>query len=293
MDFGGITMNTQSNCLVKLQSILPSLRGVELKAASYILEHPDTVLNSPIAKLAAEIDIAESSIIRLCRKLGYSGFSALKINLASSIHQNVQHNLDDLPLTGDSLNAPQTLKHVFTQTSLALEQTLQIISHTEFERAANLLCQADSIVFFGIGTSAAIAQDAYYRFSRLGTNVSYAVDPYAMLLTASYLKSGSVAIGISHTGCSKETLRAMEKSKEQGAHTICITSYLNSPITKYSDVKLVTSAAENTVIHEAITSRITHLSLLDSLYTYLVVNNNQAYSEKLKKINEVMCKARQ
>lgn len=286
-------MNTESNCLVKIQSILPSLRGVELKAASYILEHPDTVLNSPIAKLATQIGIAESSIIRLCRKLGYSGFSAFKINLASSIHQNVQYNLDDLPLTSDSLDAPQTMKHVFTQTSLALEQTLQIISHSEFERAANLLCATDSIVFLAIGASAPIAQDAYCRFARLGIHVSYAVDPYAMLLTANYLKSSSVVIGISHTGRSKETLRAMQKAKEQGAHTICITSYLDSPITKYSDVKLVTSAAENNVIHEAITSRITHLSLLDSLYTYMVINGDQASSKKLEKINELMCEARE
>ncbi len=286
-------MNTESNCLVKLQSTLPSLRGVERKAADYILEHPTNVLNSPIATLAAQIGIAESSIIRLCRKLGYSGFSAFKINLASSIHQNVRYTLDDLPLTSDALDAPQTMKHVFTQTCVALEQTLQIINYTEFERAADLLRTAKSLVFFGVGSSSPIAQDAYCRFSRLDLNVTYAVDPYAMLLTASHLTDDCAVIGISHTGRSKETLRAMEKAKEQGAHTICITSYPDSPITKYSDVKLVTSASENNVIHEAITSRITHISLLDSMYTFLVIHNYHTSSQKLEKLNEFMHQARQ
>ena len=286
-------MNTKDNCLVKIQSILPSLRGVELKAACYILEHPDTVLDSPIVKLSNQIGIAESSVIRFCRKLGYSGFSAFKINLAISIHQNAQYNLDDLTLESNTLDAAQTMEHVFAQTRLALEQALQIVSPTEFKRAADLLCATDSISFFGIGASAPVAQDAYYRFSRLDINVSYAVDPYAMLLTTNYIKKNCVVIGISHTGRSKETLRAMQKAREQNAHTICITSYLDSPITKCSDVKLITSAAESNVIHEAITSRITHLSLLDSLYTYLVMNNYQTSSAKLEKINKIMREARE
>ena len=286
-------MNTETNCLVKLQSTLPVLRGVERKAATYILENPSTALNSPIATLASQIGIAESSIIRLCRRLGYSGFSAFKINLASSIHQNMQYNLDDLSLTSDTLDAPQTMKHVFTQTCLALEQTLQVINYTELEKAADLLRSAASIVFFGIGSSAPIAQDAYCRFSRLDISVSYSIDPYDMLATARHQKENSVVIGISHTGRSRETVRAMQKAKEQGAHTICITSYLDSPITKYSDVTLVTSVSENNVVHEAITSRIAHLSLLDSLYTFLVINNYQTSSHRLKEFNELMYHARQ
>lgn len=286
-------MEHNDNCLIKIQSILPSLKGVEQKAALHILEHPEKVLNSSIASLSRQIGIAESSIIRFCRNIGYQGFASFKINLASSLQQNALHNLDDLTMLSDDSSAAQTMQHVFAQTHLALNQTLQIINSESFNQAASLLCNADSLYFFGIGTSAPIVEDAYYRFSRVKAKTFCAVDPYAMLLATSHMNHDSVVIGVSHTGRSRETLSAMKKARSQGAHTISITSYLNSPITRYSDISLVTSAAENNVIHEAITSRITHLSLLDSLYTFITMHDYENSSVKLESINEIMKKARE
>ena len=72
-------MDENINCLATVQSLLPSLRGVELKIAQYILQSPQDVLKQSIAKLALQIGSAESSTIRFCRKLGYSGFAAFKI----------------------------------------------------------------------------------------------------------------------------------------------------------------------------------------------------------------------
>ena len=286
-------MNLEKNCLLKIKNILPSLRGVEAKIATFIIEHPETVLNNPIARLASETDVAESSIIRFCRKIGYSGFSAFKINLASSIQHENAYKLDDLSLTDKPLTAPETLKLVFVQTCQALEQSMNFINTEEFSKAADLIRHASQLLLFGIGSSAPIAMDAYCRFSRLGINVSYATDPYAMLMAANHIKKGCVIIGISHTGKTKETLNAMKIAKEKGALTICISSFLNSPITNYSNVNLITSAADNSVIHEAITSRISHLAVLDSLYTYLVLSNYHFYSKELEKLDDIMNHARQ
>ena len=60
----------------------PSYSKVFRVIADYILNHSDEVLKTNIHKLGRDLDIAESSIVRFCKALGYSGFSELKIMLA-------------------------------------------------------------------------------------------------------------------------------------------------------------------------------------------------------------------
>ena len=286
-------MDERMNCLAAVQSLLPSLRGVEQRIAQYIVHNAQAVLTQPIAKLAAEIGTAESSIIRFCRRVGYSGFSAFKIGLAGSLSQAARYDLDDLTLPVEPMDAWQIMERVFAQTRLVLEQTQQILKREDFLEAAKQMGCAQGITFFGIGTSAPIAQDAYYRFLRLGMPVSYAVDPYEMLLTANNLRSGCVAVGISHTGRSKETIRALQLARDKGALTVCITSYLDAPITRCADIPLVTSTAANQVVHEAVASRIAHISLLDSLYIFLALQRFPDLSDAFYQINDLLRTARQ
>lgn len=286
-------MDLPANCIVQLQSLLPSLQGVERKAAAYILEHPADAMAMPVARLARQAGVSESSVIRLCQRLGFTGYSAFKLALAASLSAaGLDHTLDDLTIDEGEMTPARVMTRVFEQTRQALEQTMLILSPEQFTRAAELLQNAASVTFFGIGTSAPIAQDACYRLSRLPMLVNCAVDPYMMVLLASRMGPGDVAVAISHTGQSRETLRAAEQARRQGAQVICITSYLDSPITRLAQVQLVTSAAESSAIHEAITSRIAHISVLDSLYTTLVLRAPSEYPDRLHQINDLMRQAR-
>ena len=73
---------------------------------------------------------------------------------------------------------------------------------------------------------------------------------------------------------------------------ICITSYLDSPITRLAQVQLVTSSAESSALHEAIASRVTHISVLDSLYAALALNAPADFTDTLRPTNELMQQAR-
>lgn len=76
----------------------PSYSKVFRVIADYILNHSDEVLKTNIHKLGRDLDIAESSIVRFCKALGYSGFSELKIMLAKYGRQSskiIFENLKD------------------------------------------------------------------------------------------------------------------------------------------------------------------------------------------------------
>ena len=177
---------------------------------------------------------------------------------------------------------------VFSSVIRSLNETLALASEEILTQAVDVLCNADKIVFYGIGTSAVIASDTYYRFMRIGLPASAATDPHIMLLSASMLSKNSVAFGISHTGRTTETVRAIETARQQGAHTICLTSYQNSPITQISDISIVTSASENKMMREAITSRIAHITIMDSLYACISLKKYDTVKSKIDSMHELL-----
>lgn len=54
----------------------------ENKLANYIASHTEHVIYDTIKSLGTATNTGDATIVRLCKKLGYSGFSDLKIALA-------------------------------------------------------------------------------------------------------------------------------------------------------------------------------------------------------------------
>lgn len=245
-----------------------------------------------VAQLASKIGTAESSIIRFCHNIGLQGFSSLKINLAQNQEKNKKYMLDEISVDNDYDSNLGITTKVFSSVIRSLNETLELVSEDILTQTVDVLCNADKIVFFGIGTSAIIASDTYYRFMRIGLPASAATDPHIMLLSASMLDENSVAFGISHTGRTTETIRAIDIARKQGAHTICLTSYQKSPITQISDISIVTSASENKMMREAITSRIAHITIMDSLYACISLKKYDTVKPKIDTMHELLEKVR-
>jgi DNA-binding MurR/RpiR family transcriptional regulator len=101
-----------------------------------------------------------------------------------------------------------------------------------------------------------------------------------------------VVVGISHTGRTRDTFDAIKIAKEHGAKTICITNFMKSPIASISDVGLVTVSPETMFLKEAVTSRIAHVALLDSLFTAVALANYAESSSRLENMARVLDKVR-
>ena len=273
----------QQECLSYIRSILPSTKGVERKLADFILNNPEDFINMTTAKLARSIDISEGSIIRFCQQLGFSGFTALKIGVALNIQSQNRFVLGDISI-GAGGDVFSVMAQVFDSIYNVMHETLGIIDHAELARAADVIMNAQKIEFYGLGTSAPIVQDAYYRFMRIGLNASACVDPHIMSVSASLMQPKCLAIAISHTGRSIQPVMALKEAREHGAGTICISSYAGSPITQHADIKLITSPNGSKTIKEATIARIAHIALLDSLCTYIAMQN----SEKTAKAQDYM-----
>ena len=106
---------------------------------------------------------------------------------------------------------------VFQFHAQSLAETLQINSQASFERVAAALEKAPRIEFFSIGISYPVAYTAYCKLLLIGLPAAAQFDSHIQLITATQLKAGDVAFGISCSGTTRETVQCLEVAKDKGA----------------------------------------------------------------------------
>lgn len=93
---------------------------------------------------------------------------------------------------------------------------------------------------------------------------------------------------LSLTGLTHESIKIAQTLKKANAKIIIITSYNLSPLTKYSDILLISSSEETGFRSESLSSRIAQLAIIDCLFTIVMFDNEQKSRESLYKIREII-----
>jgi len=265
---------------VRIQGTYASLRTAEQRVADFILKNAEDLIYLTVTELAERTQTSESTVVRLCQKIGYKGYQEFKIMLARDLVGPTETVYEQIDAT-DGLSALKA--KVFQANAQALKDTMEVLSDEELERAVSALAAARRVEIYGIGGSAPLALDAYHKFMKLGICAVWLNDSDLMAMSSALLQSGDVALGISHTGASRDVCDAMEHAQSVGATTICITHRATSPITKVAHVKLFTAAKETAFGSDAMSSRIAQLSIIDVLYAGIA---NKDYDKSLARIQK-------
>jgi len=117
------------NCLILMRSLYPSMFESEKKIADFILEQPELAVNMMVAQISRKVGVADSSIVRFCQKLGFNGFTELKINLARNLAQPSELIIENINMDDDYATI---LSKVFASSIKALEDSLKMLEASEF-----------------------------------------------------------------------------------------------------------------------------------------------------------------
>ncbi|HEY0798300.1 MAG TPA: MurR/RpiR family transcriptional regulator [Candidatus Baltobacteraceae bacterium] len=267
-------------CFVRIHGTYASLRAAEQRVADFILKHPEELIHLTVTELAEKTQTSESTVVRLCQKIGYKGYQEFKIMLARDLVGPTETVYEEIAASDD---LPTLKQKVFAANAQALKDTMEVLQDEELELAVGALARARRIEIYGIGGSAPLAFDAYHKFMRLGLNAVWLGDGDLMAMSSSLLGDKDVALGISHTGGSRDVCDAMENAQVAGSTTICITHRATSPITKVAHIKLFTAAKETLFGSDAMSSRIAQLSIIDTLYAGIANTN---YDQSLAHIQK-------
>lgn len=273
-------------CLANIRSHYDSLTKAERQIAKYILANSRQVVDMSVASLAEASGTAGSAVIRFCKSIGYSGFSQFRLALAMEVARRPEEPV--LPLLTGRDSTPDAARKVFDSSVRTLQNTFSMLDFETMDALIEKLTHASRICFFGVGTSAPVAEDAEYRFLQLGFPAGSYRDILFMPVTAKNMKKGEIAIAISHSGRTQATLQALRLAKEQGATTAAITSYRTSPLAKEADFSLIAYPDDVNYPVEAVSARLAHICILDALSTLLALRGGEKTRLLLQNRNQLL-----
>ena len=151
--------------LSQLNETLPSLSKAESRIAQAILADPEAMVNITTADLARLAQVSDPMISRFCRTLGCNSFPDFKVQLAASLATSVSF-ISEAVSPGD--NAVLYIEKRISANQAALVYLRRKLQPELIDQAVKVLAASKRIEIFGMGGSAAIAQDAQHKLFRLG-----------------------------------------------------------------------------------------------------------------------------
>lgn len=272
-------------CILRIRSEYPHFGDKEKSIADYILNDPKKIIHSTISQVAEDVQVAEATVFRFCKRIGFKGYHAMKIALASEIIEPIKDIHENLTEDDDEKTIAEK---VFRSNIRALEDTIKTINSHTFKEAVDVMLKAHRIEFYGTGGSGITAMDAHHKFLRIGIPTMAYTDNHLQLISASQLSSQDVVFLISHSGANKDILLALDVAKEHKATTIGITALAKSPLSKKVDIPLFTAAQETEYRSEALASRIAQLSIIDALYVNISVRRKENVKASLNKMRSAI-----
>lgn len=210
----------------------------EKDIADKILSSPDNVIHKSIKEFSAECDSAESSIVRFCKLLGYSGFPELKLELAkaSSAYTNVMNVL--APQSEQDITSSTSTINLINNTCMLLEKCKKELDFSLLDNAADIISKSKLFLIYGYLYSGTIAQTFTRRMVDMGIPAFLACDLISMKQNSLLAGSDTVSLFISHSGNNHYTLNSATQAKENGSKIIAITSDETSPLAELSDIAI-------------------------------------------------------
>jgi RpiR family carbohydrate utilization transcriptional regulator len=272
-------------CILRIRSEYPQFREKEKKIADYILDNPKKIIHSSISQLAEDVQVAEATVFRFCKRIGFKGYQAMKITLASEIIEPIQDIHETLTANDDERTIADK---VFRSNIRALEDTVQFLDPNHFKAAVEAILKANRIEFYGNGGSGIVALDAHHKFLRTGIPTIAYTDTHLQLMSASQLTDKDVVVLISHSGSNKDILSALRVAKENKTTTIGVTSLAKSPLSQHVDIPLYTIAQETEYRSEAFASRLAQLCIIDALYVNISIRRQDSMKSSLQKMRKAI-----
>lgn len=281
---GDMSRDPQGGALIRLRGVYPSLKTAVQKVANLILRQPEMAIYASVNEVAAAAKVSEATVMRFCRILGFKGFQDFKIALARELVAPSQRVPDNI-----TVNDPTALvRQIFKGNIAALEETLEVLDQNLLQQVAQCLLDCRRVAVIGVSGSSPVVQYADLRFNSLGLSAHGFTEMYQMLTAAALLTKEDALLAISHYGSSQEILDSARVAKDNRARVIAITNNSISPLTRISDVVLITAARGMTLPRDGLASFICQVSVIDSLFALMQWARPNESRDNLTKIEKVL-----
>jgi DNA-binding MurR/RpiR family transcriptional regulator len=255
--------------LARLRARSPGFTGAVRRVAEQVLADPSGTARSGIVELAERSGTSPSTVTRFCRALGFDGYAQLRLAIAADTGP-VPHAAGWSVDIGREIQPTDPLDRVLDQIvasdDRAMRDSAALLDLGAVQRAADAIATAGRVDVYGASGSALVGTELQFCLHRLGVPAWSWIDVHDGRASAALLGTGDVAVGISHSGRTRETVEAVAEAAGNGATTVAMTSYPRSALAQVADIVLQTAAQATTYRPDALSARHPQLVLLDLLH---------------------------
>lgn len=284
------------NIMVLLNQKYNELTKSEKKIANFLYSNHAEVQYMSITNLAEQCGVAEATIFRFCRSIGFDGYNEFKLALAKSLVREESSNHDlaaDFSLFGQvdpTDDFSSMCKKLYNTEVNALNQTLQLLDEERYKRAAELLGGGGRVYCLGQGSSFIMAKEAWGRFLAVSPNFYCVEDSHLQAMTASLLEPQDVILFFSYSGATKDMLDVLRPAKQRGTKVVLVTHFERSPAVAYADVILLCGSNEGPLQQGSVAAKVAQMLVIDVLFnefwrqnSEICIRNNEITFEAIGK----------
>lgn len=261
-----------------------NLTTQEKAVADYIERNPQAVLSLSSHELAHASYVSPSTIVRLCQKLGLSGYTEFKSIYTSEYahYTETKKLIKDVPFSKDSKidEIIQTLPHIYQR---AVSYTQSLIDQKILKECVELLQKSQHIGIYGMGLNFDVAKMYQYKLQSIGLNaIAYDSTNWSWLERINFEKIPSFAILITQSGRNQFILDASKQLRHYEIPTLLISGAQDKYSSQIANYTLYAMSGNGALELSNTSFTISMIYLLD----ILTVSMHVRYYEDIEKISE-------
>lgn len=276
--------------LTKIRNAESEFTGNEQKIADFLRANVSELKSVSSRKMAKQLGISQSSIVKFAQKLGAQGFTELRMALigeysasrektnATALHLHSSITSDDsLEVIARKLNREK---------ELALEQTCALFDYARLQKIIEVISKAPFIQITGLGGSALVGRDLSFKLMKIGYRVACEADTHVQATVSQALKKAMYK-SLSLTAAVKRDCLVRRGSTKAGATVIAITSLTDSPLRRLAHYTLDTVSGETEWRSSSMSTRTAQNSVTDLLFVGLVQLNDVESLKMIERSSEL------
>lgn len=213
------------NTLVNAQTIAKGkkLSDIENKILNYIIENIDDVMNIGVRGIAKNNYTSTSVIMRLAKKLGYTGFVDMHYKLYPQIKNSTLFTSSDMEINNNLFSIPNIN---------------QFNDYNLLKDFAQKLSNIDNEFFFiyATGFSSIIAEYIHKKLLVLGKKSMLASGSDSAAVFENNLNHIGVFLAISKSGQTEQVVNKARTARENNIFTVSFTNEQTNPLAELSDI---------------------------------------------------------
>lgn len=273
-----------SNIIDKIASLKPTFSKGQKKIADFIIERYDKAAFMTASKLASEVGVSESTVVRFAFGLGFDGYPKFQYVLREFI-KNKLTSVQRIEITSSKFQEKDILKTVLTSDIEKLRQTLETIDAEDFISCVDTVMNAKRVYIMGARSCYSIATFLGFYLNLILPSVKTITTNSASETFEQIFDIGEkdTLIAISYPRYSKRTLNAVKYASDKKASIIAITDTEVSPIVRYADHSLLARSDMSNFVD----SLVAPLSIINALIVTLVMRNSEKVSQNFHALENI------